>query len=179
MVQYDSQTPDPHGTRLRRLTMAFSGPGGQFQYTQPHVTPDGRFAIIRAGCPNGVACDPLLVKIPALPTDPPVDRSVYQRVPVAVEAGAAYARVKFGYAEFGDPRERLYCETRGEECVTDAARKPFAYVQTDVLTPARCASGCTIEIPAISGRVVYYRVERSSDRSRWELSGGLRAAAVR
>jgi hypothetical protein len=46
------------------------------------------------------------------------------------------------------------------EVFSGVIRAPFAFAQTDTLTPTPCSAGCSLSIPAISGRVLYYVIER-------------------
>jgi hypothetical protein len=73
------------------------------------------------------------------------------------------AIVEFGYAENGDP-QNFYCTTRREACVAQSSAidesQPFYYETTEAaaISGLRCELGCTIAIPALAGRVLYYRV---------------------
>jgi hypothetical protein len=68
--------------------------------------------------------------------------------------------VEFGYAENGDPGS-FNCTSRRESCVAVSgavnSSTPFFYEQTETYSGAPCASGCTVAIPALSQRILYYR----------------------
>jgi hypothetical protein len=69
--------------------------------------------------------------------------------------------VEFGYQEYGAP-QLLNCTTRNDACIATAStvtsgNQPF-YFASENPAGAPCASGCTIAIPAISQRVLYYQV---------------------
>jgi hypothetical protein len=103
-----------------------------------------------------------MVKIPPPPADDGVDRSTYYplRVDIAPDGLSTSARVRFGYAENGAV-DAFRCTSRREACVTDTLTAPFAYESSDApLAPQPCSTGCTLAVPAIPGRVLYYRVER-------------------
>ena len=71
-------------------------------------------------------------------------------------------RIAFGYAENGDPAN-LYCTTRQETCWTSAAAtdpNPFVFAG-EAQHKVACGSGCTVTIPAIPGRILFYQVEHT------------------
>jgi hypothetical protein len=178
MIEGDSQRDDPLGYHFRRITMGLTAPTAQYQYTAPHMTPDGAFALVRPGWHNGVHPDLLAVKMPPpAPTDN-IDRTDYVAIPVSLPAGSGYVRIRFGYAENGSAAA-FYCTSRQEACVTDASVAPFAFAQTDTLTAADCRNGCTINIPALSGRVVYYRIEKSANGTTGWVNGVTQVKAVK
>ena len=178
MVERDVRKNDPLGTHFRRITMGLTGPAAQYQYTSPHMTPDGKFAMVRAGYVNGVRADAVLVKMPLPAAEDSIDRSAFVPLSVRLPAGSGYVRVRFGYAENG-AASQFYCTTRQEACVTDASVAPFAFGQSDTLTATDCRNGCTINIPALSGRVVYYRVEKSNNGSTGWVSGATQVRAMK
>jgi hypothetical protein len=163
-IQGDAMRADPTGTRIRRLSMGLVGPSAQYQYSSPHMTPTGLFAMIAAGWANLVKYNLLITRVPSPPADDAIDRSDYIPVNVSVPAGPTYVRAEFGYVENGG---NFYCTPRQENCVTDNTLSPFAFESSDSLTAKSCASGCTLSIPAISGRTLYYRIQRSPDGSTW------------
>ena len=178
MIEGDAMRDDPLGSRFRRITMGLSGPSAQYQYTSPHMVPDSSFALLRAGYPNGVRPDLLVIKMPPPATTDSVDRTNFVPVANVFPAGSGYVRIRFGYVENG-PAGNFYCTSRQESCLTDATVAPFAYAQTDTLTAADCRNGCTVKIPALSGRVLYYRVEKSKDGSTGWVNGGTQVKAVK
>jgi hypothetical protein len=107
----------------------------------------------------------LLGKLPPWPTGDSQNRATFLNVPVqigAIPAGTTNAVVEFGYDTNFD------CTARQETCVAASATIneaiPF-YWASDITKGAwngggvACGSGCTIPIPALSGRVLYYRVK--------------------
>ena len=78
-------------------------------------------------------------------------------------ADAANAYVQFGYAEWGGPSS-YFCTSRAEACVVSAKevsqKLPFYFATTESsqIPGAPCAKGCSISVPAISGRILYYQV---------------------
>jgi hypothetical protein len=109
-----------------------------------------------------------IAKIP-----PPPAKDSYNRldfIPISITLpplnGATQAFVRFGYAENGSATS-LYCTSRKESCVVGASAastpvdpvNPFFLEQTEAATwnPANCASGCTITVPGIPQRALYYQ----------------------
>jgi hypothetical protein len=70
------------------------------------------------------------------------------------------AFVEFGYAENGDPGN-YYCVSRQETCVAASGAinppTPFYFEQSESFVGVPCVAGCTITIPALSQRILYYR----------------------
>lgn len=100
------------------------------------------------------------------PADP-ADRqgnTYFVSVPLQLPAvaGATQAFVRFGYVDrTGAPG--LFCSSRRESCVTGApasAATPYFYEHAEAAMwhPAACSVGCTISVPAIPRRVLYYQL---------------------
>ena len=101
----------------------------------------------------------MMVKIPPMPSADSINRASFIGVPVqigSVPATTAAAAVKFGYSP------TLACTSRQEACYATAAAvseaTPFSWA-TEAVAGLSCSSGCTIAIPAISSRVLYYAIE--------------------
>lgn len=100
-----------------------------------------------------------MAKLPPFPAADGVKRSNFLPVPLTLQPpsglGVTNALVEFGYQEFGGN-----CTSRNEPCDADAPvveAVPFHFAgENPQGTP--CASTCTIAIPAVSQRIVYYRV---------------------
>jgi hypothetical protein len=87
-----------------------------------------------------------------------VNRSDFVPVPVSLNPppGVDNAVIEFGYREFNGN-----CTTRNEACVANAPAinsVPFQFLGENP-PGAPCAAGCTIVIPAVSQRLLYYRVK--------------------
>lgn len=148
---------DPYNRYVRRLTMGFTGPGRQYQFKNTHVTPSGKWAFIETGWIDGVRDEMMMMKMLPWPAKDSAARDYFTMLPVSLGVGTSKARIKFGY------NSSFYCTSRAEACVTDGSVAPFAFAQTDSLTPTTCSSGCTINIPALPGRILYYQIERLND----------------
>lgn len=87
---------------------------------------------------------------------------VQQKVSVSnVPATTDNVVIKFGYAESGTASQ-YYCSGRAETCIAGTSlvsgSVPFAYA-SETFTGTSCASSCTVNIPAISGRTLYYQIQ--------------------
>src|SRR6185312_15367876 len=104
----------------------------------------------------GIRTDLFAAKLPPWPAYDSENRGGFVNLHVTIgksnNTAAPNARIRFGYAENGPP-DSYFCTARQEACTTGGT--PFAYA-SETQTQTSCTSGCTIDIPAISGRVVYY-----------------------
>jgi hypothetical protein len=74
------------------------------------------------------------------------------------------ARIRFGYAENGGNPAAFYCTARQEDCSTTtnaSASSPFAF-ESESPVWASCSAGCSVVVPALPGRIVYYVVDRKN-----------------
>jgi hypothetical protein len=144
---------------------------------------DASWAMFRTMHASGVWTEVLLGKIPPYPPVDSVVRSTFQPIPVKLNpptgAGVNNAVIQFGYSENG-PADQYYCTSRREACIANAATVPAV----PYLFPSEgaggsitgvagmpCANGCTIAVPAISQRVLYYRVLYRDGANRVVASG--------
>jgi len=164
VTQFNTTVTDKIGENSRRLTSALVAPGRQYNFTNAKVTPDAKWIQVLPQWLEGQRTDIFWVKLPPFPgpesnagTAPGATGLTLQ-----VSGGPGDAvRVAFGYAENGGPAN-FYCTSRAEACYTSAtatAASPFVYAgEVQSFTP--CSGGCTVQIPAIPGRIVYYQVQR-------------------
>lgn len=98
------------------------------------------------------------------------------------------AIVQFGYSEFGT-NSQLYCTSRAESCYANSATvptgtNPFSYpsdgsVNTLIsLAGVPCDTTCTIDIPALSGHTLYYRILKRNAANGIISTGDLQLAIV-
>jgi hypothetical protein len=160
VVQWDISQADPQGTHWRRLTMGLAGWGRQYQFANARSLPDGSWAILRGYWPDGKRGDLLLAKLPPWPGYDGIDRTTLVKVPVrvSVDHGLMAARIRFGYAENG-PADRFFCTPRQEACSTGG--DPFAW-ESEGPAWTSCPTRCVIDVPARSGRVLYYAVDQKT-----------------
>jgi hypothetical protein len=113
--------------------------------------------------------------LPYPPADPAnsVARGTFVPMTVSLKPpaglGVNNATVEFGYQEYGAP-QFLNCTTRNDTCMASAGTVPSGnqpfYFASENPAGAPCTSGCAIAIPAISERVLYYRVKyRAADNT--------------
>lgn len=106
-----------------------------------------------------------LLKVPAFPARQSVNRSTFVPLEIRIgsaPAGTARVMARFGYAENGPPGAG-YCTTRQEACyaagssVNEAA--PFLWgFEVAGTSGVPCSSGCSLAIPALPSRLVYYQL---------------------
>ena len=81
--------------------------------------------------------------------------------------GVDNAIMQFGYAENGGANQ-FYCTSRREACVVVSSavgNVPFRFASESPdgtaggLSGVPCSSGCSVAIPALSQKVVYYQVQ--------------------
>ena len=98
------------------------------------------------------------VKLPPFPALDSISRTGFVAIPVSLTppSGVNNAIVEFGYPDFHGN-----CTTRNEACVANASTinsVPFQFAGENP-AGAPCAATCTIVIPAMSQRMLYYRVK--------------------
>ncbi len=170
-VQYDVSRPDPTGMRWRVLTSLWGGPGRTNNYANIHGT-DGTGWVLGVGkWVNGVRSEIFGAQLPPWQIDSQY-RGDFIKVPVTLGGRSGDSvRIRFGYDT------NLYCTTRQEGCSTGARNgDAFAWLSEPV-TWQSCATGCTVTVPAISGRVLYYVIDRK-DAAGTTVSSGVKALAV-
>jgi hypothetical protein len=160
-VELQAIVSDPFGLQLRVISNSLSKYDQESVFWNSRTLPDGSWLFTSlAATPNSLR----LVKIPPRQMNS-INRTTYVPISVSLPAAAGIdnAVVQFGYAENGDPGS-YYCTARQETCVTQSATinatQPFYFATTEVasVTGMPCRSGCTITIPGLPGRVVYYQV---------------------
>jgi hypothetical protein len=170
-VEYDVSKPDPTGARWRVLTSFWGGPGRTNNYANTHGTDGGGWIFGVGKWADGVRSQVYGAKLPSWQVDSQY-RGDFIRTPIQVGGRPGdKVRVRFGYDT------NLYCSTRQESCSTGAINgDPFAWLSEPV-TWQHCDVGCSIAIPSIAGRVLYYVVDRR-DGSGNVTSGIMQAIAV-
>ena len=166
---------DTNGQTMQRLGMLFSG-ATQYPYAKCVSTPSASWLLCRGtSWLNGLAQLPLLVKIPSRSGTSQAHEG-FTQIPINIGAstGMTHARVRFGYGDTAGTR--FYCTTRAEECLTDGSLSPFAFA-ADSLTEVACSPSCTINVPGVPGKILYYRVERKITGS-WRLDASVLPVSV-
>ncbi len=153
----------------RKLGYLHGMPGLQYQFSNCRATPDANFAFCVADWLDGVRSEWVALRLSPFPKSDGVDRTTFVNVPVMFQRGAdaSYFRVRFGYAENGP--SLLCCTPYQSECTSESPKKtpkdPYSFIYEKV-TRQTCAPGdtCTLTIPAISNRMLYYVVDRLDSR---------------
>jgi hypothetical protein len=160
--QFRSDRADTAGSDQRLLTSAFRPYGAHYPYWSVTAHPAGQVALLTsAGMLEGIRHVTMVAKLPRwVDTFPRRNTLGGVAVGIGAREGVTHARVRFGY------NTSFQCTERSEACVTDTAIAPFAFEESDTLTPVSCSSGCMISVPAMPGRLLYYRVE-TFDGSAW------------
>lgn len=163
-AQQDISVSDPLGLRTRVLTMALNGPARTNNYANMHALTNGDWGVTTVAWGDGRRSDVWGVKLPPLPAGDSNNRATFVKVPVQVGGvSGSTVRIRFGYAEYGSDSngQPLFCSpNRLEDCTTARANgDPYAFA-SETQSWASCATACTVNIPAVSGRTIYYVVER-------------------
>jgi hypothetical protein len=164
VVEFNASGNDWTGAATRRLGPAF------IRYNQMHIFwnliagPSLSFFGSYGRWLDGVRSDALLASLPPMPQADSVSRNTF--VPIALTLSPppglplASAVVEFGYAENGGAGA-YYCTSRQETCIASSAginpATPFFYEQSEQFAGVPCAAGCTVTVPAVPQRILYYR----------------------
>jgi hypothetical protein len=169
-MQIQIDPVDTTGSRMRRLTLGLAAPGMHWTFQTWLQTPGSQWGFFSTPYVNGLRNEYFAMKLPPWPggtygdQDDPAKRADFIRYQVSLPSapGATYARARFGYAENG-PVASLFCSSRQEACSTDIPTATptdlYSFVSESVSHQA-CTSGCKLVIPAVSGRSLYYVVDR-------------------
>ena len=136
-----------------------------------HSLPDGSWLLIESNAMNGSAFVVLGAKVPPFPEVDSVNRQTF--IPLVLNltppqgASIDNAIVEFGYAENGAV-DQFYCTSRRENCIANSATvveaNPFHFPSegTDgtsaTVAGVPCSTSCSVTIPGLPQRVVYYHV---------------------
>jgi hypothetical protein len=148
---------DPDGRLSRRVTHALSRYHWLNQFWNVKATPNGHWMFGWTIFANGLRNSVLLIKLPPFPGPDTLNRGDYvpYQIPVMPTiAGVDNAIVQFGY------NPSYFCTSRQDACIegsTGTPLTPFAY-QSEAPSGMPCSNGCTISVPAISQRVMYFQV---------------------
>lgn len=156
---------DSFGQRFRKLSILTGRNKLTDVFSSARTVPDGSQIMWRWYWSDLFRSEILVAKLPPLPSADSVNRTDF--VPVRVKlgrapAGTASAIVEFGYEEnrgaaFTDVIPP--CTTRQEGCVKgNQPGNDFGFA-SETVTGSSCTAGslCTMQIPAIPQRILYYR----------------------
>ncbi len=177
--QFRIAVNDSNGSYSRAISYGMSSQGRDNPYTHTSVLPAGNWLMqMGTHTQDGFDLVPWLIKVPSW-DESSTTGADFMQVPVAVGSGTKYAEIRFGYANYGAVPASFQCSPRAEGCNTrrDVSTVPYNYL-SESRSLTSCASGCTINVPAIGPNLLYYQVWRSSDGSAWNASGDIQAVVV-
>jgi hypothetical protein len=163
VTQFNTTQTDNVGVSSRRLTSALVAPGRQYNFTNAKSTPDGEWAQVQAQWLEGQRTDMFWVKLPPFPpvvSNPGTAQGATNLTLQLSGVAGDLIRAAFGYAENGDPAQ-FYCTSRAEACYTSASSSqgnPFVFA-SEAPSFTACSNSCSVSIPAIPGRILYYQVQ--------------------
>jgi hypothetical protein len=164
--QFTLDRTDFAGAYARTLVTATSRLRMVFGFENNRLLPDNSWLLLRTDFLNYQRSDMWMAKMLPYPPPDSVVRGTFVPVPLTLKppAGMAVnnAIVQFGYQEYGAPQS-IDCTTRNDACIATAStvtqgNQPY-YFASENPAGAACSSGCTITVPAISQRILYYRVQ--------------------
>lgn len=157
--QFTLDHTDFAGAFTRTLVTATSRLRMVSGFENNRLLPDNSWLLFRAEWLNYSREEMWMAKVPPYPATDSIGRGTF--VPMVLNlqppAGVSVnnAVVEFGYAEYGGN-----CTSRHDPCLANTAMigsPPFEFA-SEKPPGMPCAGGCTIAIPAISQRVLYYQV---------------------
>ncbi len=158
-VQY-SGIHDPYNTGARRITMALRLPRTSGLTENNPSMPGGDGLFMGSNYNNGSLGGMIMPKVPPYPgPQRGINRGSWIPIPVniaSVPAGTNNVIVEFGY------NPNFWCATRQESCIANAATitsTVYNYSTSDTYSGLSCSSGCTPVIPALSQRIMWYRIK--------------------
>lgn len=169
ITQYTMDRTDYAGAYSRVLVSATSRLRMVTGFEGNQMLPDNSWILYRQEFLNYQRPDMWMALYPPYPPDDPGDsvaRGTFVPMTVSLKPpaglGVNNAIVEFGYQEYGAPQS-TNCTTRNDTCIATASlvpsgNQPF-YFASENPAGAPCAAGCTISIPAIPQRILYYRVK--------------------
>ena len=181
---------DPTGSTQRALSKGFVTSRMNVPFWNIQSLSNNKWGLFRSRFLNGFRTEAMLVKFPPLTPVDSTNRSTFIPLLIAppnIPVGATNVTIEFGYAENG-PVDKLYCTPRAETCAVGRALasdkvdavNPYWFSTTEAasLEGTPCVQGCVIAIPALPGRIVYYRLRYRDADNNTVSTTGLQAALV-
>ena len=163
-IQYTLQHTDYYGAYTRSLSSSTCRLRMVSNLENNAVLPDNSWMLYRAEFLNYDREELWMIQMPPYPARDSVNRGSF--VPIAVSftppAGTNNTVVDFGYQEYAQSGVP-YCTTRLDQCEAASATipsgyQPFKFSSENPIGTACGSPPCTITIPAISQRALYYRL---------------------
>jgi hypothetical protein len=182
-IQFRIDRTDFSGLTTRKFGYVHGHPGTTYAYSNCRPTADAQFMFCPGYWLDGVRTEWLAYRIPSeFPSDG-VNRTTFVPVNLTYH-GVPFAsniRARFGYLENGG--DMLRCTAYAQDCSTEipvaAASDPYSFSNESV-TRQNCANGavCSITIPSLPNRVLYYVVDRLDAGGNVVTSSAIQAVAV-
>jgi hypothetical protein len=182
-VEFRIDRTDFSGITTRKFGYVHGHPGTTYEYSNCRPTADAQFMFCPGYWLDGVRTEWLAYRIPsAFPADS-VNRTTFVPVNVTYQ-GVSFAsniRARFGYLENGG--DLLQCTPYAQDCSTEtpsgSPTDPYSFTNQSV-TRQSCANGaaCTIAIPSLPNRVLYYVIDRLDASGNVVTSSAIQAVAV-
>jgi len=153
----------PVADRYGEYSRHFGTPFGRYRredvYKNATASPDGKWMFFWAHWLDGMRSENMAMKLPPYPPKDSINRATF--IPVPAPVGSVPAGTNNVMAEFGYDSTNFFCTSRRESCeaVTAAVneRTPFHWA-SETFAGFTGAPGAIV-IPAISQRVLYYRLK--------------------
>jgi hypothetical protein len=158
---------NPEGSGHIRLTGLPNSPMTTPHYSNLRYTASGLWGFYSGTWPAGYrVTDVFAVRIPKIATDT-VNRTGFVQVPVRLAAGNSVV-IRFGYdSSFRcsgvTDSQGTFVSGYNDSCLTVASAtqsQPYMWSSEGAVRAVSCTNGCVVNVPGISGRYMYYRVER-------------------
>ncbi|HTQ57259.1 MAG TPA: hypothetical protein VMI94_22470 [Bryobacteraceae bacterium] len=183
--QFTLDQTDFAGSFTRTLLTATSRLRMVFGFENNRLLPDNSWLLLRTDFLNYQRSDMWMAKMLPYPAPDSVARGTFVPITLTLKPPAGLpvnnAIVQFGYQEYGAP-SLLNCTTRNDACIANAGTVPSGnapfYFASENPSGELCASGCAITIPAISQRVLFYRVQYRNASQAVLATGPLSAIVV-
>jgi len=166
IAQFTLDRTDGSGAYSRVLASATSRLRMVSGFENNRLLPDNSWVLYRQEFLNYQREEMWMMRNLPYPEKDSVNRGAFVPVPIQldpVSAGVSVNNgvVEFGYAEYAQSGV-YYCTTRADICQANdasvpAGNAPFVFA-SEAARGLACRAGCTIMVPAISSRVLYYRI---------------------
>lgn len=183
--QFTLDRTDYAGAYTRNLVSATSRLRMVYGFENNRLLPDNSWLLLRTDWLDYQRSEMWMARMLPYPAADSVARGSFVPVTLTLKppAGLAVnnAIVRFGYQEYGAP-QRINCTTRNDACLATASTvtagyQPF-YFASENPAGAPCASGCTITVPAISQKILHYRIEYRAANNATVASGPITLVVV-
>lgn len=182
-IQFRIDRTDFSGLTTRKFGYVHGHPGTAYEFSNCRPTADGQFMFCPGYWLDGIRTEWLAYHIPVATVSDSVNRTTFVPVSIAAQGApiAADIRARFGYLENG--ADLLHCTAYAQDCSTEISTAspadPYSFTNESV-TRQSCTNGvaCTLTIPALPNRILYYVIDRLDAGGNVITSSALEAVAV-